>query len=292
MAASTRSPAATGLTIADSNPPVPALDTTITPGANCHFQKLLKRDVVGVDVTRVRLLHGRLFLGPAAARRPRWCALVATAAATAGGAVAAPGVQELDVVGHDLGGLALLPVLALPGTGLDAALDIDQRPLLQVLGHDLGQVPAADVPADDVVVVGVLLLLALRPRGVAVGGDREGGDGLAGGRVAHLRVAGQAADQLRAVQAAHSSSSCWAAGSAGAAGGTGSGAGSAASAPAATGGAGRLGAAPLAFSGLRTTRCLNTVSEMRSVASISGTRAGSRRKSVSTYWPSRRCPTS
>src|SRR5207247_8985257 len=69
---------------------------------------------------------------------------------------AAARVEELHVVGDDLGGAPLLPVLTLPRAGLDAALDVDQRPLAGVLGHDLGEVSLAGVVGHDVVVVGEL----------------------------------------------------------------------------------------------------------------------------------------
>src|SRR5205823_12439850 len=56
------------------------------------------------------------------------------------GGRAAAAVQELHVVGDDLGRPALLPVLAFPGAGLDAALDENERALAGVLGNDLGEV--------------------------------------------------------------------------------------------------------------------------------------------------------
>src|SRR5205823_7656276 len=100
-----------------------------------------ERDVVGVDVADS---------GPGVVGQGRHLVVAAHSGADAG----TPRLEELDVVGDHLGRPPLLAVLALPGPGLEAALDVDERSLPGVLGDDLGQVPAADVPGDDVVVVG------------------------------------------------------------------------------------------------------------------------------------------
>src|SRR5215471_16807087 len=208
-------------------------------------------------------------------------------AAHAGAHPRAAGVEELDVVGDDLGGPALLPVLALPGAGLQAALDVDERALARVLADDPGQVPPAHVPGDDVVVVGELALLALVPAAVAVGRDAERGHRLAARGVAHLGIPGQAPDQHHLVEVAHGVAVSSTAPAAAAATGSGSAvAGWVSAALPPFGGRGALG------SGFRTTRWRKTVSEILSVDSISGTRAGSIWKSVRTYWPSRRWRTS
>src|SRR5512135_2956348 len=91
----------------------------------------------------------------------------------AAAATCAARLEELHVVGDDLGDAALLAVLALPGAGLDAALDEDERTLARVLRHGLGQVSLADGVRHDVVVVSELLALAVRAGRPPVGGDAE-----------------------------------------------------------------------------------------------------------------------
>src|SRR6266851_7206796 len=121
-----------------------------------------------------------------------------TPASTAGAASAR--LEKLHVVGDDLGHASLLPILSLPRTGLDAALHVNQSALARVLGYRLGQVPLADRVGDDVVVVGELLFLAVRPGRPPVGRDAEVGDRGAAGRISHLRVLRQPADEQRLVQ--------------------------------------------------------------------------------------------
>src|SRR5215472_1636567 len=242
--------------------------------------ELSEGDVVRIDVTHTA---ARVF------RQRRRLVRLAP-----GGGAGPAAVQELDVVGDDLGRPALLAVLPLPRPSLQTALDIDERPLPRVLRNELGQGPRADVPGHDVVVVGELTALAVGALAVAVGGDAEGCDGLAARRVAHLRVLCQTTDQHYLVQVAHSlCSSSVAAVPAGSSSGSRPVSAVAPAAPAAPVWASCV--APFAarlISGCRTIRCRKTVSEISSVASISGTRAGSSWKSVSTYWPSRRCFTS
>src|SRR6266699_83120 len=93
-----------------------------------------------------------------------------TAAAGTGGSSR---LEELHVIGDDLGHTSFLPILAFPRTCLDAALDVNESALARVLRDRLGQVPLADRVRDDVVVVGELLALAIRPGRPAVGGDAE-----------------------------------------------------------------------------------------------------------------------
>src|SRR5215467_2499285 len=170
-----------------------------------------ERDVVGIHVpdasSRVVGQRWQLF-GGAARGRPGPAA-----------------VEELDVVGDDLGGPALLTVLALPRPGLQTPLDVHERAFLRVLRHQLGQCPRADVPGDDVVVVGELATVAVCALAIPVRGDAEGRDRLAARCVAHLGVLGKTADQHHLVQIAHPSTSSEAAAptaSSGAAGSRGS----------------------------------------------------------------------
>src|SRR5207253_4358037 len=97
--------------------------------------------------------------------------------------------EELDFGGVYLGGLALLTVLAFPGTGLQPALDIHQASLVEVLAGDLGQVALADVPDHHVVVVGVFLLLSVGGLSVAIGRQREARHRGPARRVTHFRIA-------------------------------------------------------------------------------------------------------
>src|SRR5215467_15682112 len=152
-----------------------------------------ERDVVGIHVpdasSRVVGQRWQLF-GGAARGRPGPAA-----------------VEELDVVGDDLGGPALLTVLALPRPGLQTPLDVHERAFLRVLCHQLGQRPGADVPGDNVVVVGELATVAVGALAIPVRGDAEGRDRLAARCVAHLGVLGKTADQHHLVQIAHPSAS-------------------------------------------------------------------------------------
>src|SRR5690606_34906717 len=63
--------------------------------------------------------------------------------------------EEADVVGDDLGGVALVAVLVFPGARLDAPLDVGLAPLAQVLATQLAELS----PGDDAVPLGALLLL-------------------------------------------------------------------------------------------------------------------------------------
>ena len=90
-------------------------------------------------------------------------------------AVAAPGVEEHDLGGVDLGAVAALAVVALPAVLDQAPGDVDAVALGDVLVDRLGGV----APADDVVPVGrVLALLA-----IAVRRQPQLGDGRAAGGV-------------------------------------------------------------------------------------------------------------
>src|SRR5438093_13291335 len=74
--------------------------------------------------------------------------------------------EELDFGRVHLGGLALLAVLAFPGTGLQPALDVNQASLMEILASYLGQVALTDVTDHHGVVSGVLRLL--RVHGLAL----------------------------------------------------------------------------------------------------------------------------
>src|SRR5260370_29955971 len=100
-------------------------------------------------------------------RRARTRGRSSAAAATGGSSR----LEELHVIGDDLGHTSFLPILAFPRTCLYAALDENERALACVLSDRLGQVPLPDRVRDDVVVVGELLPLAVRPGRPAVGGD-------------------------------------------------------------------------------------------------------------------------
>ena len=116
--------------------------------------------------------------------------------------------EELDFGRVHLGGLALLAVLAFPGTGLQPALDVNQASLMEILAGYLGQVALADVPNHHVVVIGVFLLLTVRGLAVAVGRQREARHRGPARRVTHFRIAGQAADEHHFVQVHDFPSSC------------------------------------------------------------------------------------
>src|SRR5712692_10071950 len=147
----------------------------------------LKRDIFRVDVARGLLVM--------ACRRGLRLRLAAR-------------LEELNLGGVYLGGLALLAVLAFPGSGLQPALDVDQASLVQVLPGNLRQVALTDVPNHHVVVIGVFLLLTVGALPVAVGRQREAGHRRPARRVAHFRIAGQAADEHHFVQVHDFPSSC------------------------------------------------------------------------------------
>jgi hypothetical protein len=73
--------------------------------------------------TTLRRLTAITTLIPAAAHRPPAAA------------------KHLHLLGHDLGGIPIRPILRLPLTCANAPFDINRRALLQILVHDLGQPP-------------------------------------------------------------------------------------------------------------------------------------------------------
>ena len=117
-------------------------------------------------------------------------------ALVAAGVVARTTLEVLDGVGNELGGVALLAVLAFPLARLEATLDVDLVALAQVLGGKLSLL----APAHDAEPLGLFLALALGVLVVAVDRNRELGHGLAAGRVAHLGVTTQVTDDHALVQ--------------------------------------------------------------------------------------------
>src|ERR1700694_2793436 len=119
----------------------------------------LERNLIRIDIPRHVLCHPRQ--------------VVDRGGVNSGSDPRATRFEELDVVCDHLGRAPLLAVLALPGAGLEAPLDVDEGSLAEEIGNLLGEVSLADVPGHDVVVVGELLALAVGARRVAVGRDRE-----------------------------------------------------------------------------------------------------------------------
>src|SRR5437868_12586523 len=93
-------------------------------------------------------------------------------------------------------------------TCLEAAFDVHEAALMQVLPRELREFPVADVPGDDVVIVGVFLLFAVRALAVAIGGYGKAGHGRPARRIAHLRITRQATDKHHFVQVHLFPSSC------------------------------------------------------------------------------------
>src|SRR6266566_3909955 len=99
--------------------------------------------------------------------------------------------QHAEVIGHDFKTGALLAFLVLPFAGLDAALDEDQRTLLEILLSDFGLF----APHDDLVPLGALLALTVFVFVRFVGGERKICDRLAAAGVARFGIAAQTADE-------------------------------------------------------------------------------------------------
>src|SRR5262245_11419993 len=113
--------------------------------------------------------------------------------------------EHLHLLGDDLGGVVVLAFLVLPLARLQAALDVHRAPFLEVLTSDLGQ----SVVEDDAMPLGFLLLLAaVAVLPVAGGGDADVADRCAAGRVAHLGVAAEVADDDDLVDRCHGASWC------------------------------------------------------------------------------------
>src|SRR5262249_36762366 len=103
------------------------------------------------------------------------------------------GQVAVEALQHDLGRVAVLPVLALPLARLQRPLDEHLRALLQVLLGDLAQVLVED---DDRVPLGLLAPLARRLVAPALARrDAQVGDGAAVLGPADLRVLAEVADE-------------------------------------------------------------------------------------------------
>src|SRR5882672_8559300 len=131
-------------------------------------------------------------------------ALFAAAArhAAAAAASAATAAEEHDLVALDLGGVALVAVLIVPLTRLEAAFDVDLLALGQVLGQRFGDLP----PEHHAMPLGFFLLLP-RLVGPVLGGRHvEGRHGGASRCIAQLGIASEVADQNHFVHAFHRAS--------------------------------------------------------------------------------------
>jgi hypothetical protein len=122
-------------------------------------------------------------------------ASAAVAAAGTGGAARAGAccctiafaAEHAEIGGHDFEASALLAFFILPLAGLNAALDENQRALLQILLGDFGLL----APDDDLMPFGALLALAVFVFIGFVGGYREIRDGLAAAGETGLGIASQ-----------------------------------------------------------------------------------------------------
>src|SRR6266704_1263678 len=115
-----------------------------------------------------------------------WC----TATAACGSAFGAAS-QHAEVIGDDFKTGALLAFLVLPFAGLDAALDEDQRTLLEILLSDFGLF----APHDDLVPLGALLALTVFVFVRFVGGERKICDRLAAAGVVCFGITAQSAEE-------------------------------------------------------------------------------------------------
>src|SRR5262249_33459068 len=111
---------------------------------------------------------------------------VLAAAVLAGAArrVAATAPEELDALGDDLGGGALVPVLVVVLSCADRALDVHLPALLQVLAARLALLS----PHHHVVPLGALLALPLAVVPDLAGGDWKPRHRLSSSRETHLRI--------------------------------------------------------------------------------------------------------
>src|SRR5581483_4755727 len=108
--------------------------------------------------------------------------------------------RRVEALQHDLGRVAVLPVLVLPFAGLQLALEINLRTFLEVLLGDLGEAFAED---DDAVPLGLLAPLAGRLVAPAFGrGHPQSDDRAPILGAADLGVGAQIADENDLVDAA------------------------------------------------------------------------------------------
>src|SRR3990170_691055 len=136
----------------------------------------LERDLFRFDV--LRLLHRLVLLRQRRAARP---------------------IKEQHPVGDDLRAIALLTVRGIPGAGALATLDIHPAALLQELTALLRQL----TPGHHAEPFGLLASLTVRGGIVAAGSHPKAGQGVAVGRIAHLRIRPQVADDHNLVEARH-----------------------------------------------------------------------------------------
>ena len=126
--------------------------------------------------------------------------VLATGAAATTPRAATAATEQLDPVGHDLGGVPLLAVLVVPGPRLDAALDVDLLALLQVVLQRLGLL----AEQDDAVPLGLLDPVAGLAVLATIGGrDAETRDREAVAGELQFRIPPEVADENRLVDAAH-----------------------------------------------------------------------------------------
>src|SRR3990172_9059688 len=136
----------------------------------------LERDLFRFDV--LRRLHRLMLLRQRCAARP---------------------VQKQHPVGDDLRPIALLTVRGIPGAGALATLNIHPAALLQELTALLRQLP----PGHHAEPLGLLASLTIRGGIVAAGSHPKAGQGVAVGRIAHLRIRPQVTDDHNLVEARH-----------------------------------------------------------------------------------------
>src|SRR5436190_22726950 len=122
----------------------------------------LERDLVVDGLVEALAAGGGGTLGAVAVARRGVAGLVVLVHAGAGaGTGAAAGVEHgehaVEALQHDLGGVAILAVLALPLARLQRALDVQLGALFHVLLHDAAEALIED---DDRVPLGLLLALA------------------------------------------------------------------------------------------------------------------------------------
>ena len=109
-------------------------------------------------------------------------------------------VEELDALGLDFGGVAVLPLLILPFAGLQAAFHKHEAALGQVLGAVLRRF----LEHHDAVPLGTVHTVAVAVRVGFVRGDVERADGAAALGIAQFGIAAEPADDHNLVQ--HSNS--------------------------------------------------------------------------------------
>src|SRR3989344_3311965 len=148
---------------------------------------LLKRYVIRIYIifwvlnasSAPHLLFRRRFI--AATRLPRACRRATAARASR---------AKLYTICDDFGAILFLPVLAIPAARLHAAFHKDRTPLLEILRHCIS-LPPED---DDVVKIGLLLLLAIAVFEHAIGRDAKVANVHARGERAQFRIARKVAE--------------------------------------------------------------------------------------------------